>query len=104
MTEGFGKGIESMVARTRSRARLTTIAVGLSASLLAELAASAEAAPVQKVPVAAGLVIEAPVFRSTLDDYIREHSRQMRETLNEDLRRQLPGKIVLSTNALRTRT
>ena len=87
-----------------ARRRLTAIAVGLSASLIAEIAANAEAAPVQKAPAAAELIVEAPVFRPVLDGYIREHSRQMRETLNENLRRELPGKIVLSTNELRTRT
>ena len=87
-----------------ARRRLTALAVGLSASLIAEMAASAEAAPVQKAPATTELVVEAPVFRTVLDGYIREQSRQMRETLNEDLRRELPGKIVLSTNELRTRT
>ena len=84
--------------------RLMALAVGLSASLLAQMTATAEAAPVQKAPAAAGFVVEAPLFRTALDGYIREHSRQLRETLNEDLRRELPGKIVLSTNELRTRT
>jgi hypothetical protein len=81
------------------------MAVGLSVmSLLAQMTAGAEAAPVQKAPVAVERVVEAPVFRMAIDGYIREQNRQMRETLNEDLRRQLPGKIVLSTNELRTRT
>ena len=87
-----------------ARRRLMALAIGLSASLIAEMAASAEAAPVQKAPVATENVIETPVFRTVLDGYIREHGRQLRETLNEDLRRELPGKIVLSTNELRTRT
>ena len=87
-----------------ARRRLTAMAVGLSASLLAEHGDKRRGAPVQKAPVAAELVVEAPVFRTALDGYIREHNRQMRETLNEDLRRELPGKIVLSTNELRTRT
>lgn len=87
-----------------ARRRLTAIAVGLSATLIAEMAASAEAAAVQRAPVVAERVVETPVFRSALDGYIREQSRQMRETLNEDLRRDLPGKIVLSMNELRTRT
>ena len=90
-----------MVAHRR---QMAMVAVGLSVSLLAEMAAGAEAAPVQKAPVAVERVVEAPVFRTVLDGYIREQNRQMRETLNEDLRRELPGKILLSTNELRTRT
>lgn len=95
-----------MVARRQPRRQRTAMAVGLSVvSLLAEMAAGAEAAPgVQKAPVAVERVVEAPVFRTVLDGYIREQNRQMRETLNENLRRELPGKIVLSTNELRTRT
>jgi len=87
-----------------ARKRLMALAFALSASLIAEMTAIAEAAPVQKAPAAAELAVEAPLFRTVLDGYIREQSRQMRETLNEDLRRELPGKIVLSMNELRTRS
>jgi hypothetical protein len=103
MTEGFGKGLESMVARKRLMAPMA-IAVGFSVSLLTELTASAEAAPVRKAPAAAELVVEAPLFRPAIDGYIREQNRRMRETLNEDLRRELAGKILLATNELRTRS
>ncbi len=89
-----------MVARNR----MTALAVGLSAILLAQQAAAGEAAQVQKVPAAAELVVEAQVFRTAIDTYIREQDRQLREALNESLRRELTEKIVLSTNELRTRT
>lgn len=89
-----------MVARNR----MTAFAVGLSAILLAQPAAAGEAAQVQKVPAAAELVVEAQVFRTAIDTYIREQDRELREALNESLRRELTEKIVLSTNELRTRT
>ena len=90
-----------MVARRR---RLMALAVGLSVSLLAEIAAGAETAPLQNAPAAAERAVDAQVFRTAIDVYIREQSRQMRETLNQELRRELPGKIVLSTNELRTKS
>ncbi len=44
------------------------------------------------------------LFRNEIDDYVRELNRQMRTTLNEDLRRELAPKVVLASNELRTRS
>jgi hypothetical protein len=87
-----------MVARTL----LTAIAVGLSAGLLAEPAARAEAERVQKA--AAVEIVDAQLFRSEIEGYVRELDRQMRVKLNEDLRRELGPKVVLAVNELRTRS
>ena len=87
-----------------TRKLLTATAVGLSVGLLAQHATGAEALMVQKAPVAAELVVDAQLFRNEIEGYVRELNRQMRETLNEDLRRELPPKVVLASNELRTRS
>lgn len=87
-----------MVARTL----LTVIAAGLSAGALAEPAASGEAERVQKA--AAVEIVDAQLFRSEIEGYVRELNRQMRVKLNEDLRRELAPKVVLAVNELRTRS
>ena len=96
----FGKGLESMVARKL----LTVSAVGLSVSLLAQHAAGAEPRAVQKAPAAMELVVDSQLFRNEIEGYVRELNRQMRATLNEDLRRELAPKVVLAVNELRTRS
>ena len=96
----IGKGFESMVARKL----LTVSAVGLTVSLLAQHAAGAEPRAVQKAPAATELVVDSQLFRSEIDGYVRELNRQMRATLNEDLRRELAPKVVLAVNELRTRS
>ena len=88
-----------MVARTL----LTVTAVGLAVGLLAQRATAAEAEKVQKAPVVTD-VVGAPLFRNEIDGYVRELSRQMRETLNQELRRELGPKGVLAVNELRTRS
>jgi len=85
-----------------ARKLLTLIAVGLSMGLLAERAVSAEAERVQKAPAVE--VVEAQLFRSEIEAYVRELNRQMRVRLNEDLRRELGPKAVLAVNELRTRS
>lgn len=87
-----------------ARKLLTASAVGLSVSLLAQNAAGAEALVVQKAPSATEFVVEARLFRDEIDGYVRELNRQMRTTLNQDLRRELAPKIVLASNELRTRS
>jgi hypothetical protein len=87
-----------------ARSLLTATAVGLSVSLLAQHA-TAETQLVQKAPLVAELVVVDPqLFRSQVDDYVRELNRQLRLTLNEDLRRELNPKIVLASNELRSRS
>lgn len=87
-----------------ARTRLTAMAVGLSVGLLAQLATAAEALPVRKTPAVTGLVVDAQGFRSEIDAYVRELNRQLRTTLNEDLRRELAPKIVLASNPRLTRS
>ena len=90
----------SMVARKL----LTVSAVGLSVSLLAQHATGAEPRAVQKAPAATQYVVDSQLFRNEIEGYVRELNRQMRVTLNEDLRRELAPKVVLAVNELRTRS
>src|SRR6185295_10690216 len=99
ITERIGKGLASMVARKL----LTAAAVGLTVSLLAQHAAGAEPSEVQKAPMATQ-VVDTQLFRNEIEGYMRELNRQMRTTLNEDLRRELAPKVVLAVNELRTRS
>jgi hypothetical protein len=89
-----------MVARTL----LTVTAVSLSVGLLAHPATGAEVPVAHKAPAVAEAVVDSQLFRAELDDYVRELNRQLRTTLNEDLRRELATKIVLASNELRTRS
>ena len=85
-----------------ARKLLTASAVGLAVSLLAQHATGAEPEKVQKAPVVTGL--DAQLFRNDIEGYVRELNRQMRESLNQELRRELRPKIVLAENELRTRS
>jgi Trm5-related predicted tRNA methylase len=87
-----------------ARKRLTAIAVGLSVGPLAQLATGAEALVVHKAPAVTEFVVDTQTFRNEIDGYVRELNRQLRTSLNEDLRRELAPKIVLSSNPLRTRS
>jgi hypothetical protein len=88
-----------------ARRLLTAAAVGLSVSLLAHNATGAENQVVQKAPVVADLVVvDAQLFRDEIDGYVRELNRQLRTTLNADLRRELRPKIVLANSDLRSRS
>lgn len=88
-----------------ARKRLTAVAVGLTVGLLAQHAAGAEA-PVtvveQKAPANEELVVDARLFRIEIDSYVRELDRQIRATLNEELRRELDRQVELARNELRT--
>jgi hypothetical protein len=86
-----------------ARKLLTVTAVGLSVGLLAQHAAGAEAPTVHKAPVAVEFAVDARVFRNEIEGYVRELNRQMRVTVNEELRRELAGKVIAS-NELRTRS
>jgi hypothetical protein len=86
-----------------TRKLLTATAVGLSVGLLAQHAAGAETPIVRKAPMAAEFAVDAKLFRTEIEGYVREVNRQMRTTVNEELRRDLALKIVAS-NELRTRT
>jgi hypothetical protein len=87
-----------------ARKLLTVTAVGLAVSLLAQHATGAEAERVQRAPQATALVVDAQLFRDDIEGYVRELNRQMRENLNQELRRELGPKVVLAVNELRTRS
>jgi len=78
--------------------------VGLSVGLLAQHATGAEIPVVQKAPQATVYVVDSQLFRTEIDGYVRDLNRQLRETLSEDLRRELSPKIVLASNELRARS
>ncbi len=86
-----------------ARKLLTVSTVGLTVGLLAQHATGAETPVVQKAPVAEVLV-DSQLFRNDIESYVRELNRQMRESLNEELRRELAPKVVLASNELRTRS
>jgi hypothetical protein len=85
-----------------ARKLLTATAVGLSVGLLAQHATGAETPVAKKTAPAAEIVVDAPLFRSEIDGYVRELNRQMRTTLSEDLRRELAPKVVQASHSLRT--
>jgi hypothetical protein len=53
--------------------------------------------------LATELAVDTQLFRNDIEGYVRELNRQMRVTLNEELRRELAPKVVAS-NELRTRS
>ena len=87
-----------------TRKRMTETAVALVVGLLAQHAAGAEAPVVQKASTEAELVVDAELFRTEIDGYVRELDRQMRATLTEELRRELARKIDLASDERRTKT
>jgi hypothetical protein len=88
-----------------ARRLLTASAVGLSVGLLAQHAAGSEIQTVQKAPLVAEIVVvDSQLFRDEIDGYVRELNRQLRTTLNEDLRRALAPKVIVASNELRART
>ena len=89
-----------MVTRKLSTALL---AVALSVGLLAQNATGAEGPVRQKAPPATEFKVDAQVFRNEIDAYVRELNEQLRTTLNQDLRRELAPKVVLTSNELRAR-
>jgi len=80
-----------------------TAVVALSVGLLAQNATGAEGLVLQKAPLATEFKVDAQTFRSEIDAYVRELSEQMREALNQDLRRELTPKLVLANDELRAR-
>ena len=52
---------------------------------------------VQKAPLATEFVVDSQLFRNEIEGYVRELNRQMRATLNEELRRELAPKVVLAS-------
>jgi hypothetical protein len=88
-----------------ARRLLTATAVGVSVGLLAQHAAGSEASTVQKAPLVAEIVVvDSQLFREEIDGYVRELNRQLRTTLNQDLRRSLAPKVIVASNELRARS
>ena len=88
-----------------ARRLLAATAVGLSVGLLAQHAAGSEIQTVQKAPLVAEIVVvDSQLFREEIDGYVRELNRQLRTTLNEDLRRSLAPKVIVASNELRARS
>jgi hypothetical protein len=87
-----------------ARKLLTALTVGLSVGLLAQHATGAETEVAkQKASPAEELIVDTQLFRHDIDSYVRELNRQMRESLNEELRRQLAPKVVIAVDELHTR-
>jgi hypothetical protein len=86
-----------------TRTLLTAMAVGLSVGLLAQHATGAEAPLRQRAPLATEFVVDAELFRTEIEGYVRELNERMRTTLSDDLRRELTPKNVLASNEVRTR-
>ena len=87
-----------------TRKLLTAItAVGLSVGLLAQNATGAEGPVLKKAPLATEFKVDGQTFRNEIDAYVRELNEQLRTTLNQELRRELTPKIVLTSNELRAR-
>ena len=88
-----------------ARRLLTATAVGVSVGLLAQHAAGSEVQTVQKAPLVAEIVVvDSQLFREDIDGYVRELNRQLRTTLNQDLRRSLAPKVILASNELRVKS
>jgi hypothetical protein len=82
---------------------LTALAATTSLCVLAGPAAAAEAPAAPKVIVAMERSAEAASFRAQIESYMREINERALTKLNEDLRRELGQKVVISSNELRTR-
>ncbi len=89
-----------MVTRNRTTAAAVTLLVGL----LAQHAAGAEAPVELKTAAEPELLVNAQLFRTEIDGYVRELDERMRVALNEELRRELARKIELAVDERRTKT
>lgn len=79
------------------------LAVGVAASLLAELATASEAPVAPRTPVVIDFRVDGQMFRSEIDSYIRALNEQLRTTLDQDLRRDSALKLEFANNELRAR-
>ena len=86
-----------------ARKLLTATAVGLSVGLLAQHATASEPKAAKKAPTAVH-VVDPQLFRNDINAYVRELNRQMRETLNQELRRELGPSAVHAVNVQRARS
>jgi hypothetical protein len=91
----------SMVTRKLSTAALLT--AGLSVSLLAQHATATEANPAFKQPVLVEVTVSGQQFRADIESYVRALNKEIRDTLDQELKRSLTPKIELASNELRAR-
>ena len=89
-----------MVTRKLTPAAL---AVGLSVGLLAQHATATEANPTFKSPVLVDVTVDGQLFRTEIENYVRSLNKEIRSTLDLELRRTLAPKIEVATNDLRAR-
>lgn len=88
---------------TRKLLTSSTLVVGLSVGLLAHNATAAETVMVYTPPVIAPVRVDENMFRNDIDSYVRALGKEMRTTLDQDIRRSLAPKIELASNELRAR-
>lgn len=87
-----------------TRNRVTVTAVAMLVGLLAQHAAGAETPVARSAATQAELAVDAELFRSEIDSYVRELDRRMRATLTEELRRELARTTELAIAERRTKT
>ena len=80
-----------------------TLAVGIAASLLAELATAGDELVANPTPVVIDFRVDGQMFRSEIDSYIRALNEQLRTTLDQELRRDLALKLEFASHELRAR-
>jgi hypothetical protein len=81
----------------------SSLAVGLAAGLLAELATAGDEVVAVRAPLVADFTVDGQAFRSDIDSYIRALNAELRLTLDRDLRRDLAPKVEFASNELRAR-
>lgn len=86
---------------TRKPSTAAVLVVGLFVSLLAQHATATEANPTLKSPVLVDITVDEQLFRTEIENYVRSLNKEMRKTLDQELRRSLAPKIELASNELR---
>jgi hypothetical protein len=88
---------------TRKLSMPAVLAVGLSVGLLAQHATATEATPTFKQPVLIDVTVDGRLFRTEIEEYVRSLNKEIRNTLDQELRHSLAPKIELASNELRAR-
>ena len=88
---------------TRKLSLPAALAVGLSVGLLAQHATATEANPTFKSPVLVDVTVDGQLFRTDIENYVRLLNKEIRSTLDLELKRSLAPKIELASNELRAR-
>jgi hypothetical protein len=90
-----------MVTRTLSTPAL--LAAGLSVGLLAQHATATEANPTFTQPVLVEITVDGKLFRTDIENYVRALNKEIRTTVDQELKRSMTPKIELASNELRAR-